>query len=414
MKIVICDDDRKRAEQWERLIRQVGKPTAKYDIGLIESDQFTDVIQLLRRRQLEARRSREVDEKCIFDEADILVVDFDLLRFDASGTDTGESVAYLARTYSDCGFIIELNQFGTNWFDLTLSGRLESFADLNLGSDQLSNPGLWSPEFQGFRPWSWPIVPDAAMRLKRCAVEANKHRSDKVLDYLGLTEELAGVLPRSVREFLAPGKSPEETTFEEFATKSRYALRPADKPRNETQLGRIAAARISKWLENVLLAGQEVLVDAPHLVSRLPSLLNRPPTADSLNATARIARSASGTGLRQAAIAPARFEKQDWLSRPAWRWFEITRNEEIAENKSPWTAADVPFGFCEDISRFLPTPACREFVAEVDSVFRRRFITNLRVADGRRIASKYRSRPGRVNPRDPAKVKYEPADRLAV
>src|SRR5207253_3989616 len=132
------------------------------------------------------------------------------------GSDTGESVAYLARCYSNCGYIIELNQFGTNWFDLTLSGSLDSYADLNIGSDQLANPGLWSDQFAGFRPWSWPIIPRAVNELKKRTAEAVRCRSDVILEALGLTQDRVGILPRSIREFLAPRSNPEVTTFEEF------------------------------------------------------------------------------------------------------------------------------------------------------------------------------------------------------
>jgi hypothetical protein len=414
MNIVICDDVGRRAEQWRNQIRAVGAPTSSFAIKVLEASEFSKAIQTLLRRQLAARSSKEVQTACVFDDADLLVVDFDLLRFAASGTDTGESVAYFARCYSDCGYIIEVNQFGTNWFDLTLSGRLESYADLNLGSDQLANPGLWSRSVGGFRPWSWPVIPDAVRRLRKRSSDAWVHRASAILAHLGLTEDRVGILPRSVREFLTPRANPEETTFEEFVRESRYGLRQADRPRNEKQIGRIAAARVAKWLEEAVLAGQEVLVDAPHLVARLPSLLKSPLSLKSLNATAQLDDSPAKLGISESAIASARFNKAGWLSRPAWRWFEVARNEEIDENKSPWSKVEVPFGFCEDVSMFLPTEACREFVAEVDSAFNRRFVANFRVEAGRRMAARYRSKPGRVNPRDPIRVKYEPADRLAV
>ena len=48
------------------------------------------------------------------------------------GAPTGERVAYIARCFSACGFIIALNQYnnqGQPIFDLTLPGHVNSFAD---------------------------------------------------------------------------------------------------------------------------------------------------------------------------------------------------------------------------------------------------------------------------------------------
>ena len=102
-------------------------------------------VELLERRRRSARTGDHPDEgNSSFDDADILIVDYDLT---ASGeqqggpAETGERVAYLARCYSKCGTIVALNQYNvTATFDLSLIGHISSFADINISGDQISNP----------------------------------------------------------------------------------------------------------------------------------------------------------------------------------------------------------------------------------------------------------------------------------
>ena len=58
----------------------------------------------------------------------------------------------------------------------------------------------------------------------------------------------------------------------------------SDEPWDQGGIERVAAARLGKWLERLVLPGQNVLVDAPHLVSRFPSLV----AADDLDETTRL------------------------------------------------------------------------------------------------------------------------------
>jgi hypothetical protein len=75
-------------------------------------------------------------------------------------------------------------------------------------------------------------------------------------------------------------------------------------------------------------------------------------------------------------IQSRRFQQQDWLSRPAWFWNELSKLEEIEEIKNPWSAERPDFVFCEDVSRFLPRQKAREFVADLASPFVRRSVVD--------------------------------------
>jgi hypothetical protein len=156
-------------------------------------------------------------------------------------------------------------------------------------------------------------------------------------------------------------------------------LRPKDKV-DEAQMARVAAARVGKWLERVVLPGQDILVDAPHLALRFPSLLRGDiKKSRAWDASASLPPSKSlwsQKGQLREKIQRHRFREQDWLSRPAWFWNELTKLEAIEEIRNPWSAERPDFVFCEDVSRFLPRRETREFVADLASPFVRRFVVD--------------------------------------
>ena len=201
----------------------------------------------------------------------MFVIEYNLLDAPAGkGLVTGERVSYLARCFSECAFIIGVNQFGENPFDLTLRGHLESYADLNVGSVQLDNVGLWSDEKKGFRPWYWPVVPCSAESSRQRVRDVREHIDEPISKALGL-ESIMRAIPRSALGFL--GKAPKNCTFRDFVLKSGNGIKGKYRNIGENAIANIAAARISKWLERLVLPGQDILVDAPHLVYRYPSLL---------------------------------------------------------------------------------------------------------------------------------------------
>lgn len=413
-KILIYDDDPKVAKRWhETLKRTLASLKLDYETIPLDENDFERCVADLEKRRAAARKQKgkqkfDEMEQNDFDEVDMLILDYDLLnpKSETRTFVTGERVAYLARCYSRCGSIIGLNQFanqmGKNGFDLTLKGHLESYADLNLGDEQLSNKGLWKEPWKGFRPWYWPMLPRAVEALEARVKEVQSNLDEPILSFLGFPDEISRILPRSTLEFLGKGKAPEKTTFREFVLKSGNGLRGKDKPLNDEAIARIAAARIAKWLERLVLPGQDILVDAPHLVSRFPSLLKgNVNDIETWNKTASFV-GVSRLGMDHKKIEKFRFIKENWLSRPAWLWSQISGFEKIQEVRDPWVTTRPDFIFCEDISRFLPRDAAREFVADLPSQFTRRFIVDLESKEGRRFAGELE------------KVEYAPRVRLSL
>lgn len=366
--IYILDDDLQMAQGLQKQLSKVPAIAATdYRVEAYSVDQFTNDLT-----QLEKRASGKKTSDIGFDKAAVLVIDYDIAKLPHASLLTGERVAYLVRCFSNCGLIIALNQFGPNSFDLTLNGHPESFADLNLGDSQLISRGLWSNQWNGFRPWHWPLVVEAyesfEKRIKKVTL------SDRIFDTLGFPPQVVRTLPSSAIAWIAPKTKMtdiEGVTFQDFLDQSPHGLKPKAN-RTNANLQRMACARVSKWLERIVLPGQNILVDAPHLVARFPSLLGKKPTVKVLNAICKLGVSANLE--LDPAIEAHRFKAKDWLSRPAWFWESVRGSEEIKEVREPWSKEELSHYFCEDLSAFLPAEKCTEFVAAVPSPFTRRFV----------------------------------------
>ena len=159
-------------------------------------------------------------------------------------------------------------------------------------------------------------------------------------------------------------------------TGSTSGLKPRDarNPISET-IPRIAAARLHRWLEGMVLGGQETLVDAPHLVLRYPSLLAG--AIDQRKVWDRTAQIESTNGLDQKAIEDFVYPYSHWLTRPAWYWARVREHEEIPEVADPWSVQNHGWVFCEDTSSFQKRNKARDFVADLPTSFSRRYVARL-------------------------------------
>ena len=393
-KILIYDDEKPQREAFKKkLVRglQKAKLDDAFDVKTLGEDNLQISMEILRARQTGIRDNREFsDETTQFDDTSIFIIDYDLLKSTARGFFTGENLAYSVRCFSTCKLIVGLNQFGNNSFDLTLKGHPESFADLNLGADQLDNPGLWRGDWgdsrQGYRPWYWPNLSDSLRSFDKRVKDVQQNLGKPICKVLGFDRELFGLLPRTVVQFIGKGKGkdPTQTTFRDFIRESGNGLRPKDSTiSDEDVLARVGAARISKWLERFVLPEQDILVDAPHLVSRYPSLIaNEEQGNKAWNRTAQLV-DYHDLGLDSDLIEPFRFQKDYWISRPVWFWDKLRECEKITEVFEPALTAAPEWVFCEDASCFHDEEECREFLAETASPFTRRFVRIFKEVDYR-------------------------------
>jgi hypothetical protein len=241
--ILVCDDNAQVARDWRSKIEAVCP--ADFVAESFLQSQLVDTISQLEERRKDARKRQGAngawtDNK--FDEADILIIDYDLLNLNKQNYLTGENLAYLARCYSRCKIIVGLNEFGTNDYDLSLKGHPESYADLNLGGQQVSNPGLWTGKWDGFRPWHWPLLPVALQAYERRVRELKGNLDETIVSFLGFKDNDVQSLPRSTKEFLGR-KDIAKTTFRQFVMASGNGLRRKDAPFDDDSVARVAAAR---------------------------------------------------------------------------------------------------------------------------------------------------------------------------
>ena len=403
--ILIYDDDSGRRRDFKgklrRALNKAGQ-SENFNIESLNDDDFQNAIKALEQRRIDFRENTEIDFQGSYndgvvkiDHASIFIIDYDLLSRQAgkdkkeeelfTGSLTGEIVAYLVRCFSKCKLIVGLNQYGHNPFDLTLKGDLESFADLNLGENQLDNPDLWKGDWgdsrEGFRPWNWPNLFDLLHDFEKKVEDVEENLETPISDFLKFGSQLFELLPREIVQFIWKDKEKEhsQTTFREFVTKSGNGLRSKDVSDlgnniNNHVLARVGAARISKWLEQLVLPEQDILVDAPHLVSRYPSLIKGDKERiETWNKTAQLAGHEE-LGLKTELIKDFRFEKTSWISRPVWFWDELRESKKIKEVTEPWLTNTPNWVFCEDASRFYNHENCREFLADTTSPFTQRFV----------------------------------------
>ena len=373
-KIMIYDDDGEVARELQESLEALPLLGSDYEICALDNKRFEKSMEVLKERRCQIRKDGEWPSglETDLDETAIFVIDYDLFNINAFLT--GEDVAYSARCFSTCGLIVGLNQYYEVDFDLTLKGHPESFADLNIRGEQLSNPNLWGEGGNGFRPWYWPLLPQFEQNLAKRVDDVERNLDQSIWDVLDFDPGSFDILPRSISQFI--GSEPTRTTFRDFVKESGNGMRPQDsKEAGDDILARVGAARISKWLERLVLPELDILVDAPHLVSRYPSLMNgNKCKIGTWNKTTRLL-SYKELGLDTDKIEPFRF-KDFWLSRPAWFWDKVREHNEILEVREPWETIRPGGVFCEDLSKFDEGDH-REFVAKVESPFARRFVKEL-------------------------------------
>jgi len=382
-RVLVVDDEPGFRRAWANAVSLVDKNTTVVEL---DNGELLASLKVLEARRLPARDGAVIEtEATPLDACDVLIVDYDLAPISELGTLTGEAVSYLARTYSSATVLVLLNAVSESFFDLTLRGDSESFADLNVGSHHVGSPGLWSAEVSGFRPWHWPVIPTAVGAQTAFAEFLIPRLDQPLLNVLALEGQ---PLSRAVRSLVDAATSEDSVTVKEYVLRGPTGVRRKDALTQAQDIARVAAARLRRWLESDVISSQDVLVDAPHLVSRFPSLLVESP--DDHEAWNETAHPGPATGLRTGEIDAHRYPLSPFLSRDVWFWTSLRADKSIPEVAKPFSARTSPFLFCEDVSRFLMPEATREFVADVAGDYVRRFLVDPDTAGGSAYADAIR------------------------
>ncbi|KVV20461.1 hypothetical protein WK78_29735 [Burkholderia cepacia] len=377
LKVVLLDDDYARASSWANDIHAA----QGCDAVAPPVDQVRDLIGVLFRRRKLGRQDGNIwTVPCdLLDSSDILIIDYDLQNLDQDGEwTTGSEVAYAARIASKAKSIVVVNQRGTNRFDLTMTKGAESRADLDIGSVQLTNPGLWaSSGFEGYRPWAWPNLLKEPARAEQSVAFVAEHFDEPVLAALGFNDDAA--TGRSLRPELW-GKLCTQTnmTFRQLVIpedeSSAVHVLFADRHvyQNDDPLAAaVAAAIVRRWLEKWVLPNQDVLADAPHFAVRFPWLMKSPAEEAQWHLLETL--ESPEAFVDDAAV--FKFTPECFFSRPVF-WADAVDVSDAVQRPDEFDYEAIPeLVFREDVSNFGAPEISRDFPSQVSSIDNRRWIS---------------------------------------
>lgn len=368
-KVLICDDTTKVGARLAGKVRKAAPEDLYCVLKAPANGDVQNAIKEVFARQSAVLRGHQRDRSaCLFDEANILILDYDLLYVDEEhARHTGESLARLVRLFSDADVIVVYNQFQGAHFDLSLRGHLSSHADLNLQADLLGNPGLWiDPPWEGFRPWHWQTLHRAVETQRARQALVVEHFDRAIVDVLGMREEDLLCLSDTAVGFIAPDSRNLEGlrkhTFKSFASTVGNVDNDA--------ACRFVASRIGKWLERQVLGPQNVLIDLPHLIQRFPFLWED----DLANPAIWTAAVCGGEDVKRRVPEGCWFEPAGLLSRPAIWSSRLLEQAGIRETRASFDYSHVPtLVFLEDTSSFGKLQKATQFRAGHHNAYDRRF-----------------------------------------
>jgi hypothetical protein len=414
MKVLVCDDDDTRSKELADAIARSGQAV---NVSLLPAKKIEDELNRLFDvvdRCLAKPAAYKAAESFLFDDFDVAVFDNNLAHFRSTGARlTAEAVVGYVRAFSRVPYIVSVNKNPDVDVDLRfLIGDYTTRADVALNTEHLSSGALWTgkPEDANARiaPWYWPILLEAPNKRRRQVESVKKDLSAAVLPSIGFLTDSGSLayLSLHAQGALHPnvgavgdggGTKPihEVTFLEVFRAKSRslpveserYAMLEAAKDSSAMSdiVARVVAADVDLWMRRDVLAAQEMLVDVPHLLLRMPFLLGgRAKQLAEWNkgVSNRTPPFGIESSLYDKQVASTRYANEDWLRSPAFWWPALKGNDELGKlfsqsNSAAW--ANV--AFCEDVAQFIEhsdgAKSPQEFTAEFEGSWTRRFVAGL-------------------------------------
>ncbi len=361
MNILVFDDQPDLAEDWAEQIRTAVGGDGQVSV-MTEPD---EELELVVARKIAIKENVEVDTtSSAFDQLDVLVVDFDLVFMDKkNGRTTGEGLARLMRTYSTCGAIVVMNQYKGAPFDLGMRGHLDSFADLNVADSLISQDALWrdvDPVPGLFNPTTWTALPTlvgCANLLTQMLADDGCDRS--VVELLGLGQEALPLLSDTAYGFLSPtaqdASALSKVTVGDFLQFSLDDREFAYAATFAAYADRFAAFRLLKWLERAVCRPMNVLIDAGHLIERMPFLLNFERINVSQPDDWTVGSRDPSTFLNQEIVKTYRNDPvSNLLGRDIFDWYLLENDESVIQLQDQAFDSDAErFLYSETTSRFL-------------------------------------------------------------
>lgn len=428
MRILLCDDESVQLERATTQIREGfnSAAVAVPEIVQLTGEPLKNAIETLFKNVTKSLNGDSV-EKIIFDDHDMIIVDNNLSHVEITGARlTAEALAGYLRGFSSTPYVVSLNKNPDTDFDLRfLIGDYQSRADLAINTEHLSNGALWTGASahadNAFCPSYWPRLRTAATRRKDQVAFVRENLDRPVLVSLKFPEFAIERLSRHAQGFLVGADSSAQTndgteldaslrevTFRQVFEKSGRSLpikkdraglsaENANKPHADEIIARVVAGEVDSWMRRDVIGAQEVLVDIPHLLARLPILLgNQAAHLDRWNAVLESPDPLSllNAKLVNEQLIPNGFQLgSKWWTSPTFWWPPLEQNEELRRLMAAPELQIGDFVFCEDTSRFIvrvpeaTLPAPQEFVTELEGGWSRRYAA---VLQGRRYTPRSR------------------------
>jgi hypothetical protein len=414
MKVLVCDDEKGRFSGLEASLKKQGHEA----IPLLGEDLKGELDTLFRRVDdwLNAPAKYVLTETLKLDTVDIALFDNNLAHLRNTGSRlTAESVVGYVRAFTKVGYLVSLNKNPDVDFDLRfLVGDYETRADLAINASHLDHAGLWvlesTADGRDFAPWYWPRLNGVVGRRREQVAFVRKNLDKSVLETLEFPtdEDSIGYMSLHAIGALSPlaqsdahsklGKPLSEVTFRDvFKSKSRSLPALEEREKLASAIGasdsadelvaRVVAADIDLWFRRDILGPQEMLVDIPHLVVRMPFLLGAK-VKDVKSWAGVVADARPPFGLDQDLysryLEPAMFRHAEWTGVPALWWPLLKNNDQLGDLFFTSAQEDwLDLVFCEDISDFRPRQNSEEgaspmeFSGEFEGSWARRHVARL-------------------------------------
>lgn len=414
MKVLVCDDRPDNCSRIVASINSLGLPDVKVEglCGEHGRDLDEEIALLFQRVRHKLGETSDVPpDETKFDSADLVFLDNNLAYLSTGGVRfTAESIIGYVRAFTSAGYIVSLNKNPEVDFDLRyLVGDYASRADMALNERHVSSKWLWTREREAsnrFRPWYWPKLISEPQRRREQIAFVEAHLDDPIVVSFGFSPESIDLLSRHALGTLSPlseipaaggdeAKSVDKITFRDmFLASSRAIPDEGDRSKlselsNLSDIKRVIAQAVTSdvdlWIRRDIIGPQEVLVDVPHLLTRMPFILQNAAEISLWNKAIEETEAPFSLveNLFSKHLSSALFDMPAWSLVPCFWWSQLQKdsalNQLFYEANQQWADAI----FCEDTSKFIDKFVSsddnpREFVAEFEGPWERRYVSGVR------------------------------------
>ena len=426
LRVLVCDDIEARGRETIDEIIKVREKLGKIGVGMQIQELFADNLSAKIKalfayvaRYLPpdgAERSESIDpfNHAEFD-CDIIFIDNNLAALDIDGARlTAEAVAGFIRAFTNARYVVSLNKNPEVDFDLRyLVGDYQTQADLALNTNHLSNLALWTGNPMDaknhFLPWYWPALNcisskrigqmEFVIKHMKSAIFRTLSFPDQAVDYL--SRHAIGALSSNVVDSTTGDSNDTPVKAITFMDFFRYSCRslPVLNERRELAeaadagndnavkiVARVVSAEIDKWIRRDVVGPQEVLVDIPHVLMRMPFVLGSGVCdIDRWDQALTVVEPPFGLDreIYDKHIVDTVFPHSIWMKSPCFWWPELKSSEELNDLFFATGEEWPEVVFCEDTSQFRNlTPDGEnsepmEFAAEFEGSWNRRNVSVL-------------------------------------